>query len=98
VADSGDFSVELMAVGITNLRGFSQTRLSLREGLVLLVGPNNSGKTSLLRILDWVINRADEAVLRGNRLLSDDEISLLVPARRTGGSARRITLDVHIPD
>ena len=98
VATTPAFRAELVEVAISNLRGFSNARLSIREGLVLLVGPNNSGKTSVLRILDWIINVADEAVLTGGRTLTDHEFALLVPARRTGGTARRITLKIHIPD
>lgn len=98
MAGQSKLAVELVAVKISNLRGFNQTRLSLREGLVLLVGPNNSGKTSILRILDWVLNGAEETVFDGKQVISPDEYELLVPARRTAGRARRITLDVHIPD
>ena len=90
--------VELVAIEISNLRGFKSARLSLREGLSLLVGPNNSGKTSVLRILDWVLNRAREETLLGTLPLDREEFSLLVPARRTGGTARRITLHVDIAD
>lgn len=98
MADAPEFRAELVEIAISNLRGFTNARLSLREGLVLLVGPNNSGKTSVLRILDWIINVADEETLTGRRKLSAQEFTLLVPARRTGGTARRITLTIHIPD
>ena len=67
MADDPGLQVELLAIEVSNLRGFSEARLALREGLVLLVGPNNTGKTSILRLLDWVLNRADESVLLGHR-------------------------------
>ena len=47
-----------------------------------LVGPNNAGKTSLLRILDWSINHADVALLTDGRGLSDQE-ALLCSQQRT---------------
>jgi hypothetical protein len=91
-------TVDLVAISVSNLRGFRDARLRMREGLTLLVGPNNAGKTSVLRILDWVLNLADESVLTGDRDLSGEEFALLVPARKTGQRARRISLDVWIPD
>lgn len=90
--------VDLVGIRINNMRGFDNARLSLDRDLTLLVGPNNSGKTSVLRILDWLINEADEALLLGSRPLTADELTLLRPARDTRNAARRITLRVHIAD
>jgi hypothetical protein len=90
--------VELVGIEVSNLRNFRSTRLSVREGLMLLVGPNNSGKTSLLRLMNWVLNVATEEQLIGDASLSDDDLALLMPARRTGNLARRLTLFVHVLD
>ncbi len=93
-----ELDVELVGVEIENLRGFRHARLDLREGLLLLVGPNNSGKTSLLRLLDWLINHASEDVLVGDRAPSVDEVQFLMPARDTHRNARRLTFLLRIPD
>lgn len=63
-----------------------------------LVGPNNAGKTSLLRILDWAVNHADVTLLTGGRGLSDREALLLLPAADTAGRARRISMYIRISD
>lgn len=89
---------ELVGIAIENLRGFRSARLSLRRPLTLLVGPNNSGKTSLLRLLHWALNDLDDGLLEGRRQLSTREQSLLVPARETRGAARRLTLLIQILD
>jgi energy-coupling factor transporter ATP-binding protein EcfA2 len=88
----------LTEVAIANLRGFEETSLRLGEGLILLVGPNNSGKTSILRILDWFLNEADPATLSGQVNLSAAEAELLLPARSVGKRARRLTVGVAIAD
>lgn len=83
---------------IENLRGFKKVSLDTTERARFLVGPNNAGKTSLLRILDWTMNRADKGLLTGGRDLTDEEVRLLLPATETAGRARRITLVVRISD
>jgi ABC-type cobalamin/Fe3+-siderophores transport system ATPase subunit len=89
---------ELTGVQVANLRGFKDATLPLLDGLTLLVGPNNSGKTSVLRLLDWALNHADEAVLLGNLPLSADELRLLMPARETRNAARRLILSIRVVD
>lgn len=91
-------SVTLCGVSIENLRGFRSAYLDLRRDVTILVGPNNAGKTSLLRLLEWALNDADEELLRGGRDLADPEVGLLIPARNTRGGARRLTLSVRILD
>ena len=89
--------MRLIGVRIENVGGFQTTELDV-SGDRLLVGENNSGKTSLLRILDWVFNTADRALLDGYRPLSDNERKLLDPARPTRNKARRLLLSIEIPD
>jgi hypothetical protein len=88
----------LQAVGVTNLRGFADTRLPISDGTTLLVGPNNAGKTSVLRLLDWALDPACDAALSGARGLTAAEEDLLVPARDTRNAARRLTLVVQVRD
>ena len=88
----------LCGITVESLRGFRRTTLDIRRDLVVLVGPNNSGKTSLLRLLDWIINVADDDLLRGRRVLTPSETALLIPARNTRGGARRMTLNIELRD
>jgi hypothetical protein len=61
-------------------------------------GANNSGKTSVLRILNWILNEADDSALMGDAQLTEDELRLLLPARETRNAARRLVLGVGILD
>lgn len=88
----------LESLTIEHLRGFDRAVLPLTRENLLLVGPNNSGKTSLLRLLNWVLSEADEDLLTGRRLMTEGERALLLPARDTRGGARRLTLAVSVAD
>ncbi|WP_169741788.1 ATP-dependent nuclease [Nocardioides aequoreus] len=85
-------------VEIENLRGFKRVAIDMTHRSRFLVGPNNAGKTSLLRILDWSLNRADAALLTGARGLSDQEARLLLPAADAAGRARRISIRIRVSD
>lgn len=91
-------TVLLNRVDVENLRGYYAASLSLSRQKTVIVGPNNSGKTSVLRILDWVFNRLDDDLLNQRRKLTDDERMLLLPARDTQHRARRLTLVLSVPD
>lgn len=88
----------LESIRIENIRGFDNCTVPIDREDALFVGPNNAGKTSILRVLDWLFNHADRALLSGTRALSDLEKALLIPARQTGGKARRVTLQVRVRD
>jgi ABC-type transport system involved in cytochrome c biogenesis ATPase subunit len=89
--------MQLLGLRVENVGGFQTAELDTRSTR-LLVGENNSGKTSLLRILDWIFNTVDEDLLTGQRRLSEAEQRLLVPARATRNKARRIFVRIAIPD
>ncbi len=88
----------LSSLSVMNLRGFEDTSLTLNDGLTLLVGPNNSGKTSVLRLIDWFLNEARLETLTGAVTLTDTEAAMLLPARPTRNQARRLTFGVEIAD
>lgn len=92
------FDCSLASIRIEGLRGFTNAALRLDQDHLFLVGPNNSGKSSLLRMLDWAVNHADSDLLMGRRYLTQAEQDLLLPAAETQGRARRITLQISIPD
>jgi len=83
-----------LEISVTNLRGFFNASLSLDRGRTVLVGRNNSGKTSILLLLRWLLQEADDEVLRGERKLNDEEEQLLLPARSARHRARRMLLRI----
>lgn len=92
---------DLRSVTLQNLHGFGHTptTLDLSRERTVMVGPNNSGKTAGLKILDWLLNEASGEVLhrsRNPRPLTEAEQSVLIPARATGKQARRLTLRIHL--
>jgi predicted ATP-dependent endonuclease of OLD family len=89
-------SLELLAVEMQNLRSFEQTELRLDRPITVLVGPNNAGKTSVLRMLDWVFNAPISEL--DHSPMSHEAIELLRPARNTRNKARRLTLVVRVLD
>lgn len=91
-------SVELTDILIENLRGFYSAQLNIERPRTILVGPNNSGKTSLLRLLNWTINELDEDLLYQRRRISEVESQLLLPARDARHRARRLTLYLRVHD
>jgi energy-coupling factor transporter ATP-binding protein EcfA2 len=92
----GDYTIT--QIKIENLRGYFSTSLSLARDRTIIVGPNNSGKTSFLKILSWVINDLEFKTHMEKRLLTDEEKQFLLPARSTRHRARRLTLTVKVHD
>ncbi|RDV36907.1 hypothetical protein DV096_15445 [Bradymonadaceae bacterium TMQ3] len=91
--------MKLLQLEIRNLRGYSNGKLSLVRPITVLVGPNNSGKTSFFLLLDWLMNHFDvSGFVNGAYYPSDKELALLKPARETGRNARRLSLQVRIDD
>lgn len=89
--------MQLLSVRLENIGGFGTSEMATFENR-LLIGENNSGKTSLLRIIDWCLNGADGEFLLGRRDLTPLEQRLLIPARETRNKARRMFLRISIPD
>ena len=83
---------------IENLRGYQRASLGLARSATILVGQNNSGKTSILRIINWLINHAPDSLLDGTDLPTSDDIQFLIPARSTPHRARRLTLEIEVSD
>ena len=91
---------ELSLVGaeIENLRGYNYASLHLDRSRTLLVGPNSSGKTSVLRLISWVLNELDPDLLNRSRPLTREERAFLLPARDGRHRARRLSLKVRVGD
>ena len=91
-------SLHVEQVQIENLRGYTRCTMALKRPKTVLVGPNNSGKTSILRIVDWFLNHAPDPVLDDSENPSPEIIQFLVPARGSKNRARRLTLWVRVTD
>ena len=85
-------------IQIENIRGFSDTTFNLEGKDIVFVGPNNSGKTSILLLLNWFFNELSAEYLNSGQYMPDEWQSILLPARETRNKARRITLKVVISD
>lgn len=85
----------LVSVRVSRLRGFTDSTLDISRSITYLVGPNNSGKTSILRLLNWVLAAPDEKI-RGEIPLSKEDLELLEPANSKAKRGRRITLEVEV--
>ena len=97
MAESADeLKLSIVGIHVQNLRGFADATLNLSSPTLFLVGPNNSGKTSLLRLLDvfftWDLER------EYSTKVSDDLLDVLLPARETRNAARRLTVTVCVAD
>jgi len=90
--------ITIAAVEIENLRGYTKAHLDLDRRTTVLVGNNNSGKTSVLRMLDWLLNEADVSLLRGTGAPSEEVLSFLLPARESHKRARRLSVYVRVVD
>lgn len=91
-------AVQIIDVTADNLRGYTSTTLPLDRTTTLIVGQNNSGKTSVLRLLDWLMNTVDLSSLKPTWMLPGGEQRFLFPARRTRHQARRLTLRLRVDD
>ena len=87
--------LDIDSLRVQNLRGFSDATLRFDNHVNVLVGPNNSGKTSLLRLIDLCFNwdLASEFSSVSDQLLAE-----LLPRRDTRNSVRRITIQIRVGD
>jgi predicted ATP-dependent endonuclease of OLD family len=90
-------SVELVSIRVENLRGYRDATLELKD-LVLLVGENNQGKSSVLKMLDLIVNGFSVDFWRGSRRLSESDLLFWMPANKTVKRARRFTFVIKFCD
>ena len=90
--------LSIQEIKIENLRGYFSTSLNFERNRTIIVGPNNSGKTSFLKLLSWVINDLNILQETEKKLLSEEDKQFLLPARDTRHRARRFTLNIKVHD
>jgi len=90
--------IDISSAHIENLRGYRSCSIALQKARTVLVGPNNAGKTSVLKLVDWLLNKADLSLLRTNIEPPHDVLEFLLPARTARHRARRLTLELLVSD
>lgn len=96
MAPQDEPKLSIVRMHVQNLRGFADATLDLSSPVLFIVGPNNSGKTSLFRLLDlvfrWDLGREFDGKV------SSELLEELLPARDTRNAARRLTLTIGVAD
>ena len=52
-------------IHIIGYRNFKDKTVEFHEGINVIIGPNNAGKSNLLRALDLVLNTGAGGIFRG---------------------------------
>ena len=52
--------MKISQIRIINFRNYNDTTIYLKEGVNVIVGPNNAGKTNLLKIITFLNSRPDK--------------------------------------
>ncbi|MFZ3065503.1 MAG: AAA family ATPase [Nitrospirota bacterium] len=90
-------SFKIYKVHFYNIRNFKNTEVVLKNPL-LLVGQNDHGKSSVLKILNSLFNEIDDDIIEGKKNIPDNLLDRLNPDREVGHEARRVILHIEIKD
>ncbi len=90
--------VKITRIEFENLRGYTHTKLSLDKPFISIIGNNNQGKSSVLVLLDFLLNKGDEKLFSGIRPLTDSEADILIPSNNAPHQARRLTVSISFSD
>lgn len=88
--------ITIESIAVENLRGYSHTELALNN-LTVLVGENNEGKSSLLKMLEHFMEMKPE-FWDGDRALSEEDRDFWTPANDTRHKARRFIAYLKFED
>lgn len=88
--------ISIEAIEVENLRGYGHTQLTLRN-LTVLVGENNEGKSSLLKMLERFM-LIPAISFAEDRTLSEEDFEFWYPANDARHKARRFTIRVKFSD
>lgn len=89
-------TMRIDSISVENLRGYEYTSLRLQK-LTVLVGENNEGKSSLLKMLERFLLIQDSFWL-GDRVLTEPEFEFWYPANDARHKARRLTIQIEFLD
>jgi predicted ATPase len=88
--------IYIRSIAAENLRGYQYTNLTLGK-LVVLVGENNEGKSSLLKMLARLLSIPDSFWNEGHQV-SKADLQFWYPANNARHRARRFTLGIEFSD
>ena len=88
-------SYKLTSIKLEHIRNFKSATINLTNPLIL-VGQNDHGKSSILKVLDILFNKISDDVIDGKKQIPHHIINQLNPASDVGNATRRITLGIDI--
>lgn len=88
--------ISLYSIKAENLRGYQTTELIINK-LSILVGENNEGKSSILKMLEKFLAIPD-IFWTGDAVVSEEDYEFWYPANNAKHQARRFTVVVKIED
>ena len=88
--------ITIESIAAENLRGYGHTQLVLKN-LTVLVGENNEGKSSLLKMLERFM-QIQSSFWEGDRALSEEDFGFWYPANDAQHKARRFTVNIKFSD
>ncbi|AQQ09996.1 putative ATPase [Sedimentisphaera cyanobacteriorum] len=89
--------IEILGCKVQNLRNYTNTTLYFHK-FTLLVGENNEGKSSVLKMLEHLFNNTDKELLLSKRQLNVEEKAFWKPANESHHKARRFSLIIKVYD
>lgn len=89
-------TVYIRSIAAENLRGYQYTSLTIGK-LTVLVGENNEGKSSLLKMLERLI-RSPDSFWAGDLQVTGSDLQFWYPANNARHRARRFTVGIQFSD
>ncbi|MBU3557197.1 AAA family ATPase [Polynucleobacter sp. Ross1-W9] len=89
--------INIEYIAVENLRSYTSTKLDIKN-LTVLVGENNEGKSSLLKMLTRFMSIEENFWIGRPLDLNDQEIEFWYPANEAKHKARRFTIGVKFLD
>ncbi|PKA09996.1 ATP-dependent nuclease [Leptospira harrisiae] len=83
----------IQKVTLRNIRSFKNTEIILEKSDLIIVGQNDHGKSSILKILDALFNKLDKTFFQKEQALPESVYKILNPAFAIGNQAKKIIIE-----